>query len=109
MARRWPQDEAWQLAERLAGPHRYVLVYQQLHGPGIGACAAARQGRGCPSPQARAPCSRILDHLMDPGNIPALAGAPPFWQRPQASARVRAMLPNAPQPAPTATLTPPPL
>jgi hypothetical protein len=91
MARRWPQDEVWQLAERLAGPHRYVLVYQQLHGPGIGACAAARQGRGCPSPQARAPCCRILDHLMDPGSIPALAGAPPFWQRPQASARVRAM------------------
>jgi hypothetical protein len=28
---------------------------------------------------------------MDPGNIPALAGAPLFWQRPQASARVRAM------------------
>ena len=35
---------------------------------------------------------------MDPGSIPALAGAPLFWQRPQASARVRAMLPNAPEP-----------
>jgi hypothetical protein len=35
MARRWPRDEAWQLAERLADPHRYVLVYQQLHGLGI--------------------------------------------------------------------------
>src|SRR5262249_9992263 len=69
----------------------HVLVYQQLLGLGIGTCAAARQNRGCPSPQIRAQCCRILDHLMDPGSIPALAGAPLFLQRSQASARVRAM------------------
>ena len=98
MARRWPQDELWQLAERLADPHRYVLVYQQLHRLGIRTAPQPVRAGGCPSPQARAPCSRILDHLMDPGSIPALAGAPLFWQRPQTSARVRAMLPNAPEP-----------
>jgi hypothetical protein len=55
MARRWPQDEVWQLAERLAGPHRYVLVYQQLHGLGIR--AAPRPVRAGAAP-ARRPAHR---------------------------------------------------
>jgi HEAT repeat protein len=66
---------ASQLVEYLADPHRYVAAYQQLLGLGAQGCAAARDGLAHASPRVRAQCCRVLDHLMDPGSVPALLSA----------------------------------
>ena len=79
---------AAELVDQLADPHRYSGAYQQLIGLGADAAGAARDGLAHDSPRVRMLCCKVLDHVMDPGGIPALVDA---LADPAEDVRVRAM------------------
>jgi len=68
-------QSAAQLVDYLADPHRYFLAYQQLIRLGAEAAGPARAGLQHENPRVRMQCCRVLDHVMDPGSIPALMTA----------------------------------